>query len=1039
LKRLIGATARKSAWTMWRILPARWQNSIRRRVDAGTLPGPLRFAVRSLAPRLGVDAALPFDKIDLLVSTGPRVSVVIPCFDHGSYLNETLDSLQAQTYPFFEVIIVDDGSTDAATLALLEKLDRPKLDLRVIQQENQGPAVARNTGIAAARGRYILPLDADDTIERTCLTQMVALLDSRPDLGIAYCDIRFFGATSSVTQAIEYDLNELLRENFMVVTSLFRKTLFDEVGGYWEELEFGYEDWCLWIDFAALGYYGKRIPEPLFNYRIKKQSRNVEAVANNKTLIRQIRTRNADLYADDALQQMWRTHSKWHDALPRAMPAGTSPLVTILIPCYNYGEYVEQTIRSATDQTHQNIEILVLDDGSTDPETLRVLREHSWPKTRVVRHDNMGLAATRNRGFELARGSFVLPVDADDILMPQMVEKALEVMADNLSTGWVYTDIRFIGDVNGVHKQEDYNFALELTNNHSSVCALIRKQAWLDAGGYNPNMDKGYEDWNFWVSCSAAGWHGKVLDAAYFGYRLHGVSMYTESLKNHQYLVSRLRNNHPLLFLPWNFEAIRSKWIPLAGDRRHLPVISVEGSKSSFVPAGDRPLISILVPVYKHHQFLRQCLDSALQQAGPEFEVIVIDDGSNDPKIDEILEHFKTDERVRVFVNETNSGIVSTLNRGIIAARGDYFAFLDCDDFLTKNALKEVGDYILSGETKYCISTQILDVDDGGNVLRHRGRHETPKDLYRGNFAGHFKVVKREAIERIGLFHEDVTGCQDYDLVFRIQEHFPIHFLQRYLYCYRWHGATVSVSQSEAQDTLSDTVVGRARYRRWLRDDSVLKSFHERICVLLPGRFGETDELATLRASTGLPLTVLVEQEHGVWHRFTSRSRAHDLTWVDTIRSARLEHLIDAVDALWVTALKPNTSTSEDWLEYLYFTLTIRQTQGAGPLRAIEGSPDLSAVQTQRCETLPLWGTLFEAKWLSRVLGSACEVSTTMPDTIATSLEENSKLHVEPMAQLIEHVADSVSEMPRPDNASQAAASQREEQSPDPDPRIRSS
>ena len=106
----------------------------------------------------------------------------------------------------------------------------------MLRQANGGPARARNAGIAQARADLILPLDADDLLDPACILHMVALLDQRKDLGIAYCDIRFFGDKNEVGACPEYDLNALLVENFMVVTSMFRKALWTSVGGYNEEL-----------------------------------------------------------------------------------------------------------------------------------------------------------------------------------------------------------------------------------------------------------------------------------------------------------------------------------------------------------------------------------------------------------------------------------------------------------------------------------------------------------------------------------------------------------------------------------------------------------------------------------------------------------------------------------------------------------------------------------------------------------------------------------------------------------------------------------
>ncbi|MCI5167028.1 MAG: glycosyltransferase family 2 protein, partial [Candidatus Electrothrix sp. GM3_4] len=118
----------------------------------------------------------------------PRVSVVIPCYNQGSFIDETIHSVLAQTWQYFEIIVVNDGSTDPFTVNHLQQLNFPKT--RVLHTENQGLSSARNNGIREAQGEYILPLDADDRIGPTYLEQAIRLLDADPELGIVYCKAR---------------------------------------------------------------------------------------------------------------------------------------------------------------------------------------------------------------------------------------------------------------------------------------------------------------------------------------------------------------------------------------------------------------------------------------------------------------------------------------------------------------------------------------------------------------------------------------------------------------------------------------------------------------------------------------------------------------------------------------------------------------------------------------------------------------------------------------------------------------------------------
>lgn len=202
----------------------------------------------------------------------PVVTVVIPCYNMGSYLSEAVDSVLAQTFRAFEIIVVDDGSDDPGTLALLQGLARNGVS--VLRTENRGVAAARNHGVQAARGRYLLPLDADDMLEPSFLEKAVRVMDEDPGIGIVSCDAGLAGAASGVRRLPEFSHTRLLSENLLFVSALFRKSDWQRVGGYCTCFRYGWEDWDFWIAMTSNGTGVARIPEPLFTYRIRPGSRD---------------------------------------------------------------------------------------------------------------------------------------------------------------------------------------------------------------------------------------------------------------------------------------------------------------------------------------------------------------------------------------------------------------------------------------------------------------------------------------------------------------------------------------------------------------------------------------------------------------------------------------------------------------------------------------------------------------------------------------------------------------------------------------------
>lgn len=200
-----------------------------------------------------------------------RVTIVIPCYDAGHHLEQAVDSALAQTWQDLEVVIVDDGSTDPVTLDLLERASWPRT--RIFRQSNAGPSAARNRAVREATGQYILPLDADDTIEPTYVEKAVAVLDANPEVGCVYCKAVKFGAESGPWDLSPYKVEELAIDNVIFVTALYRKADWQAIGGYDEHLRHGVEDYDFWVKMVASGKDVVQLDEYLFNYRVQAKSR----------------------------------------------------------------------------------------------------------------------------------------------------------------------------------------------------------------------------------------------------------------------------------------------------------------------------------------------------------------------------------------------------------------------------------------------------------------------------------------------------------------------------------------------------------------------------------------------------------------------------------------------------------------------------------------------------------------------------------------------------------------------------------------------
>lgn len=217
-----------------------------------------------------------------------NVSIVIPCYNQGATLREALASVeQVRNENVIDVIIVDDGSSEAETTKILGELART--GHCVVSQPHRGFGAARNAGIRLAKGEFILPLDSDDRLRDVYLNDGVFLLRNNPRLGIVYSDAECFGERSGRWQIPEFDLLSLIRGNFIEACALFRKKLWEEVGGYDERMPWiGWEDWDFWLRAAYYGASFVHLPKVGFDYRVRNDSLRLKVHEHASDLINYI-------------------------------------------------------------------------------------------------------------------------------------------------------------------------------------------------------------------------------------------------------------------------------------------------------------------------------------------------------------------------------------------------------------------------------------------------------------------------------------------------------------------------------------------------------------------------------------------------------------------------------------------------------------------------------------------------------------------------------------------------------------------------------
>src|SRR5262245_26592857 len=507
-------------------------------------------------------------------TTNPTVSVVIPCYNLGAYVDQAVQSVLDQTFQDFEIIIIDDGSTDPVTRHLFTSYRRRKT--RILRTLNQGLAKARNLGIEEARGCYISCLDADDLFEPDFLQRAVEVLEANPSFAFASCWLKTFGE-HSFEWTSTCDFPWLLVGNTVCTAALTRRDALAEVGGFDDGMPVaGYEDWDLAISLVERGLHGTVIPEYLFRYRIRKGSMSSSCTApgNHALLMRYLVEKHAESYSrflpevleaiekrtlefcapaqlrsssdagearrievlEGALRLVLRSRS-WRLTRPlrrgfshlkllgrRLAKVRTSPRISVVLTCCDQGRQLALCLERIKRQLGPRDEIIIVDDGSTDPLTVQLL-DH-WNResnVEVIRTDGVGLVKARDIGLRRSQGSVLFALRAEQAVDATYIERALGVLESDC--GIAFVSCGLYDEKTGFVWIPDSASQADLTGCHRVPFPVVRREQLEQAGGYDTSFDRPEQsDWELVLRLSGGGRRGALIREALVScYSNHGV------------------------------------------------------------------------------------------------------------------------------------------------------------------------------------------------------------------------------------------------------------------------------------------------------------------------------------------------------------------------------------------------------------------------------------------------------------------------------------------------------------------------------------
>ncbi len=578
------------------------------------------------------------------------VSIVIPCFNGAEYLRAAVGSALAQTYAAVDIVVIDDGSTDEETLGVLAGLAGPRV--QVVQQANGGPAAARNRAIREATGKYILPLDADDTIEPSYVAKAVAVLEAQPQVGCVYCKARKFGDESGPWDLPPYSLYQEAIDNVIFVTALFRKADWEAVGGFDEKLRHGVEDYDFWLKLIASGKDVVQLGEYLFNYRVHGPSRTSGLTSDLATKIAAyaaVFRNNKDFYA---------THAEF-------------------LYRHRFGlEVAVADLRQRCDGLRRQV-----DAG----------HEH---------------VAQLERDLQASAGREVVLEGALSDAREREAVRDRELAAIRASTSW-----RVLMRV--------HRLLMHLPPGVRSALRRALKLAW-------------------WVITP---WRMPARVRFIAHRRADGTAAATPAVQPPTFIYTY-----------------------------HAPHRNPAEIERAFASLSRTPLFSVVVPVYNTDpELLRQMIASVTQQWYPHWQLILVDDHSPAPGVQQVFAELHDDRIVTVRL-DTNQRISGATNAGIARATGDFIVFLDHDDELTPDCLYELAlcidrdasDYVYSDEDK-------LDVD--GTFRDPFFKPDwSPDTMMSVMLTCHVSCVRRSLALQVGGLRSEYDGSQDWDFVLRVTE-----------------------------------------------------------------------------------------------------------------------------------------------------------------------------------------------------------------------------------------------------------------------------
>jgi GT2 family glycosyltransferase/SAM-dependent methyltransferase/Flp pilus assembly protein TadD len=742
--------------------------------------------------------------------TDPAVSVIVPCYAQADFLAEAIESVVTQTFGDWECLIVDDGSPDHTAQVARDLIARyPDKRIRLIRKTNGGLSDARNAGIREARGRYILPLDADDRLDPRYLAETVPILERNLDIAIVYVDERNFGEAEHVHRKGVVTLGNLLVGNVHDYCSLYRRSVWERVGGYSPAMYLGAEDWCFWIGAAKLGFRSYHVGQPLFWYR-RRRGTMVERVQANMNVIKaHIVFHYPDLFIESGKEKARLVLSSPSEAVCEQLKKARA-----LHPDNELLEVFSRFMQGGEESSKPTV---LQGTGMWVNE-----REARWVKVATFLEQILR---------EICRND------------PNRLLRILDV---GCGSGWLTDRVLMYGSCEGVDPDPlaIADARRQFPHLRFEVCELDRLPPSCKIASYDV------------ILCS------RLLEGITQEERDTICKQLVRLLKPNGYLILTMRRGEAWeqwrnAGVPsnqvetWMTEAQVAELVEAHGfrpiqverlyveipERRYVPAPTPADLKSRHLipldqvwvcrvgmPASPstvrrRPTVSVIVPTCNRPDRLREALQSVLAQSYRDFEVIVVNDGAVD--VGAAVDALNTDGRITLIKHDRNRGLAAARNTGLRMARGKYIAYLDDDDRYLPDHLETLVTALRKGLYKVaysdawrvherCERERYVEV---GRDLPYSQDFSLPRLLVGNYFPVLCVMHERSCMDEVGFFDESLFAHEDWDLWIRMAEKFPFLHIKKVTAEFTWRTDGSSMTSSTRHTYYRTTDIIYQKYR----------------------------------------------------------------------------------------------------------------------------------------------------------------------------------------------------------------------------------